>query len=75
MKKIIILLLFSFFISTSVFDKSLEEKKGELKKIYEAGGISKTEYNRSVDSLKNPRKKEKKKTSIFIKKEKDKEKR
>jgi len=70
MKKIIILLLFSFFISTSLFAKSLEEKKVELKKNYEAGGISKTEYNRAVETLENPREKEKKKQVFSLKKKK-----
>ena len=76
MKKLIILLLFSFFISTNLFAKTLEEKKDELKKIYEAGGISKVEYKKAIEFLENPKEEEKKKKKqVFsIKKKKDKKK-
>ena len=83
MKKLIILLVFSFYITTNLFAKTLEEKKEELKKIYEAGGISKIEYKKSVEFLEKPEEKEKKskKKSISLtkkkkskKKEKDKDK-
>ena len=72
MKKIIILLLFSFFISTNLFAKTLEEKKDELNKIYEAGAISKIEYKKAVEFLEKPEKKEKKtkKKSISLTKKK-----
>ena len=77
MKKLIILLLFSFFISTNLFAKTLEEKKDELKKIYEAGGISKVEYKKAVEFLEKPKENEKKlkKKSISLTKKKDKKKR
>ena len=61
MKKLIIFLIFSFFISTNLFAKTLEEKKDELKKIYEAGGISKVEYKKAIEFLENPKEEEKKK--------------
>ena len=60
MKKLLILLVFSFYITTNLFAKTLEEKKEELKKIYEAGGISKIEYKKSVEFLEKPEEKEKK---------------
>ena len=82
-------LLISLFICFGAWAKSLEQKKVELKKIYEAGGITKSEYNKAQDFLENfeEKKKEKKskptfdlsnkKTkikSILKKKDKDKEK-
>ena len=63
MKKFIVFLIFSFFISTSLFAKTLEQKKDELKKIYEAGGISKIEYKKAVEFLEKPKEKEKKSNS------------
>ena len=46
-------LLISLFICFGAWAKSLEQKKLELKKIYEAGGISKTEYNKAEKFLEN----------------------
>ena len=46
-------LLISLFICFGAWAKSLEQKKLELKKIYEAGGISKTEYNKAQNFLEN----------------------
>ena len=76
MKKLIILLVFSFYITNNIFAKTLEEKKEELKKIYEAGGISKIEYKKSVEFLEKPEEKEKKskKKSISLTKKKKKKK-
>ena len=89
MKKIISTVLISFLICFGAWAKSLEQKKIELKKIYEAGGITKSEYNKAQDFLKNfeEKKKEKKSKptfdlsnkkakikSILKKKDKDKEK-
>ena len=56
MKKLISYFLISLFISSSVAAKTLEQKKDELKKIYEAGGISKIEYEKSIEFLENPKK-------------------
>jgi len=72
MKKLVIFLVFCFLISTSLFAKTLEEKKDELKKIYEAGGISKIEYKKAVEFLEKPEEKEKKskKKSISLTKKK-----
>ena len=53
MKKLTIFFLISLFISFSVAAKTLEQKKDELKKIYEAGGISEAEYEKAKDSLAN----------------------
>ena len=45
--------MISLFICFGAWAKSLEQKKIELKKIYEAGGISKAEYNNAQDFLGN----------------------
>ncbi|MBD1168584.1 hypothetical protein IDH29_05345 [Pelagibacterales bacterium SAG-MED06] len=89
MKKLTSFFLISLFISFSVAAKTLEQKKDELKKIYEVGGISKVEYDKAIDSLENSDNKEKKKkkksftlkkntkktpTNLFKKKDKDKDK-
>ena len=47
MKRVIFTLLIIFFVSFGALAKTLEQKKVELKKIYEAGGISKIEYNKA----------------------------
>ena len=60
MKYLLISLILSFFITTNLFAKNLEQKKDELKKIYEAGGISKIEYKKAVEFLEKPEEKEKK---------------
>ncbi len=56
MKKLISYFLISFFISSSVAAKTLEQKKDELKKIYEVGGISKVEYEKAEKFLNNSQK-------------------
>ena len=61
MKKLITLIIFTLLISTNLSAKSLEQKKDELKKIYEAGGISKIEYEKAVEFLENPKEDEKNK--------------
>ena len=63
MIKLIILLLISLFINFSVLAKTLEQKKDELKKIYEVGGISKAEYEKAKEFLDNSKKNDKKKKS------------
>ena len=69
MKNLIILLVFILLITTNLFAKTLEQKKDELTKIYEAGGISKTEYKKAIEFLEKPEKKEKnqKKKSFSLK--------
>ena len=54
MKKVLSILLISLFVCSGAWAKNLEKKKTELKKIYEAGGISKIEYKKAVDFLENP---------------------
>ena len=80
------ILLISLFV-TSLFAKTFEQKKADLKKAYEAGAITKIEYNKSKDYLKNLdnknkekskktfylNKKNSKKTNLFKKKDKDKD--
>ena len=56
-------LLISLFICFGAWAKSLEQKKVELKKIYEAGGITKSEYNKAQDFLQNFEEKTKEKKS------------
>jgi len=57
--KIFILILVVFSCSPNL--KTLDQKKIELKKIYEAGGITKAEYNKAKVFLENPEDKTKKK--------------
>ena len=45
------ILLISLFISFGAWAKSLEQKKLELKKIYEADGVTKAEYNKAQDFI------------------------
>ena len=68
MKKLLILLFITFFFSTNIFAKALDQKN-ELKKIYEAGGISKVEYEKAIEFLENPEKNKKKK--MFFNEKKD----
>lgn len=88
MKKSLVLLVVTFFISTTLFAKTLDQKKDDLQKIYEAGGISKTEYKKAIKFLEDPKedeknkkkekkvfslKKKKNKTNLFKKEDKDEE--
>ena len=52
-------LLIGLFVPFGVWSKTLDQKKLELKKIYEAGGITKVEYNKSQDFIKNSEEKTK----------------
>ena len=63
MKKVMSILLISLFICFGAWAKSLEQKTVELKKIYEAGGITKTEYKKAQDFLENFEEKTKEKKS------------
>ena len=56
-------LLISLFICFGAWAKSLEQKKLELKKIYEAGGVTKAEYIKAQDFLENFEEKTKEKKS------------
>ena len=56
-------LLISFLISNSLIAKTLEQKKIDLKKAFEAGAINKTEFNRAQDFLEDSDKKKKEKKS------------
>ena len=62
-------MFFTTLLALGVQAKTLEQKKTELKKIYEAGGISKFEYEKGKELLekgknKNSQKKEKKNFSL-----------
>lgn len=61
MIKLILIVVCSLLFTTNLFAETLEEKKDELKKIYEAGGISKVEYKKAIEFLENPKEEEKKK--------------
>ena len=63
MKKVMSILLISLFICFGVLAKTLDQKKVELKKIYEAGGITKTEYKKAQYFLENFEEKTKEKKS------------
>ena len=54
-----LLLVISF--TTILHAKTLDQKKEDLKKIYKAGGISKVEYEKGKEFLKNLENKDKKK--------------
>ena len=62
MRKFIFCLILSVLISFSAVAKTIDQKKEELKKIYEAGGISKVEYEKSIDFLENSTKEKKSNT-------------
>ena len=55
------ILLISLFVCFGAWAKTLDQKKTELKKIYEAGGISKIEYNKAQGFLENSEEKTKEK--------------
>ena len=54
MRRFFVCLILSVLISLSAVAKTIDQKKEELKKIYEAGGISKIEYEKSIEFLENP---------------------
>ena len=56
-------LLISCLISNSLIANTLEQKKIDLKKAFEAGAINKTEFNRAQDFLEDSDKKKKEKKS------------
>ena len=57
------ILLISLFVCFGAWAKTLDQKELELKKIYEAGGITKTEYKKAQDFLENFEEKTKEKKS------------
>ena len=56
-------MLISLFVCFGALAKTLDQKELELKKIYEAGGITKTEYKKAQDFLENFEEKTKEKKS------------
>ena len=72
MQRFFVCLILLVLISFGAVAKTIDQKKEELKKIYEAGGISKVEYEKSIEFLEKPKKEEKsnskKKFSIKSKK-------
>ena len=63
MKKAFLIMFFTTLLALGVQAKTLEQKKTELKKIYEAGGITKAEYNKAQEFLENSEEKTKEKKS------------
>ena len=74
MRRFFVYLILSVLISFGAVAKTIDQKKEELKKIYEAGGISKVEYEKSIEFLEKPEEKNKKikKQSFSLKKKKNK---
>ena len=64
MRRFFVCLILSVLISFGAVAKTIDQKKEELKKIYEAGGISKVEYEKSIEFLENPTKE--KKSNIIL---------
>jgi len=74
MKKLLLLIALIALLSTNTQAKTLDQKKEELKKIYEAGGISKVEYEKAKEFLAKPKeetKKKKQKQSLSLGKKKN----
>ena len=75
MRKFIFCIILLVFISFGAVAKTIDQKKDELKKIYEAGGISKIEFEKANNFLEEAAKEEKKiKKSLSLKKDKKKKK-
>ena len=75
MREFVFCLILSVLISFSAVAKTIDQKKNELKKIYEAGGISKIEFEKANNFLEEATKEEKKiKKSLSLKKDKKKKK-
>ena len=73
MRKFVFCLILSVLISFSAVAKTIDQKKNELKKIYEAGGISKIEFEKANNFLEEATKEEKKiKKSLLLNKDKKK---
>ena len=70
MLKFGLILTFSALITFAANAKTIDQKKEELKKIYEAGGISKLEYEKGIESLEKPEGQEKIKKTLSLSKEK-----
>jgi len=68
-----IVLITLTLISLSVSAKSIDQKKEELKKVYESGGITKTEYKKAMEFLEKPKKNKENEKKVFsLKKKKNK---
>ena len=65
--RFLLALVFSVLISFTVNAKTIDQKKEELKKIYEAGGISKIEYDKANEFLDSGSNKEEKKNKKILK--------
>ena len=51
MKSFVLKIIFIILLATNVQAKTLEQKKDEIKNIYQDGGISKVEYEKSLEFL------------------------
>ena len=70
----LLVLTFSVLISFCAVAKTIDQKKEELKKIFEAGGISKVEYEKSIKFLENKENKENKNKKFTLGNKKNKKK-
>ena len=70
MKNWVLTLLISFLITNSLTAKTLEQKKIDLKKAFEAGAISKTEYNKAREFQDKENQEEKSKKTLNLAKQK-----
>ena len=72
---LVLFLTFYLFSDPNLLAKELNQRKDELKKIYQAGGISKVEYENSLKTLEQSNQEEKttKKTFAFKKQKKENE--
>ena len=69
--KITTKVLLILFIIFNVSAENLDSKKNELKKIYEAGGITKVEYDKAIEFLEKPEEKKTEKKSFSLVKKKE----
>jgi len=60
MNKLVLKIIFIILLATNVQAKTLEQKKDEIKNIYQDGGISKVEYEKSLEFLEKSDDQEKK---------------
>ena len=74
MRRFFVCLILSVLISFGAVAKTIDQKKEELKKIYEAGGISKVEFEKANSFLEATKEEKKIKKSLSLNKDKKKKK-
>ena len=71
MLRVFVSTLIIFFIALNASAKTMDQKKKELEKIYEAGGITKVEYDKAIEFLDKPEEKKTEKKSLSLVKKKE----